>query len=158
MSTRYGRVPFVEMADIDSMARFSVPYVNIFGADCGSRGGSHPRCPAEDVGHAQPWGRGLVFDSCPVSPAKDVGHSRPPWGRQPEVRESQKMELSTIKCDRALCLACPGILILTPGFWLLTPSRHLSLVTALLARNSEPGPHVGKRSASAIRRPTSNRS
>ena len=29
MITRYRGVPFVEMADIDSMARFSVPYVNI---------------------------------------------------------------------------------------------------------------------------------
>jgi hypothetical protein len=59
MSTRYGGVSFVEMADIDSMARFSVAYVNIFGAHFGSRGGSHPRCPAKNVGHAQPpRGRG----------------------------------------------------------------------------------------------------
>jgi hypothetical protein len=32
MGTRYRGVPFVEMPDIDIMARFSVPYVNIYGA------------------------------------------------------------------------------------------------------------------------------
>jgi hypothetical protein len=32
MGTRYRGVPFVEMVDIDIMARFSVSYVNIFGA------------------------------------------------------------------------------------------------------------------------------
>jgi hypothetical protein len=31
--TEYKGVPFVEMADIDSMARFSVPYVNVYGAE-----------------------------------------------------------------------------------------------------------------------------
>ena len=109
----------------------------------------HPRCPAKDVGHAQPRGRGQRPNSVrfssgkeqktevgPLCPARDVGHAQLPQGGEERV-DSISTALApwgrgwsrpALREDRVRGLfsnQCNGYFVTTPKWSDLIPQQVL---------------------------------